>query len=75
VLRELAPGVSAREVQEKTGPSLLVYRTTSRDRSWRGLTMNWPEKTSRPPTRSEKRTIGAGVFRKCDGCAETIDRG
>ncbi|MBK9260364.1 MAG: acetyl-CoA carboxylase carboxyltransferase subunit beta [Polyangiaceae bacterium] len=32
--------------------------------------MNWPGKTS--PGAHEKRTIGAGVFRRCEGCAETI---
>lgn len=32
--------------------------------------MSWPEKT--PPSASEKRTIGAGVFRRCEGCAETL---
>jgi acetyl-CoA carboxylase carboxyl transferase subunit beta len=32
----------------------------------------WPEKT--PPTKDghEKRTLGAGVFRLCDGCGETL---
>ncbi len=34
------------------------------------MTMGWPEKT--PPSAHEKRTIGAGVFRRCEGCAETI---
>lgn len=32
--------------------------------------MSWPEKT--PPSPHEKRTIGAGVFRRCEGCAETV---
>lgn len=34
--------------------------------------MAWPEKN--PPTTdaSEKRTLGAGVFRKCEGCGETV---
>ena len=32
--------------------------------------MSWPEKT--PPTAGEKRSIGAGVFRRCEGCAETV---
>jgi acetyl-CoA carboxylase carboxyl transferase subunit beta len=32
--------------------------------------MGWPEKT--PPGAHEKRTIGAGVFRRCEGCAETV---
>ena len=31
--------------------------------------MNWPEK--KPPD-SEKVTLGKGVFRKCDGCGETV---
>lgn len=34
------------------------------------MTMGWPEKT--PPSPHEKRTIGAGVFRRCEGCAETV---
>lgn len=35
--------------------------------------MAWPEKT--PPTTdaSEKRSLGAGVFRRCDGCSQTLD--
>jgi acetyl-CoA carboxylase carboxyl transferase subunit beta len=32
--------------------------------------MGWPEKT--PPSAHEKRSIGAGVFRRCEGCAETV---
>jgi acetyl-CoA carboxylase carboxyl transferase subunit beta len=32
--------------------------------------MAWPEKTS--PDASEKRTLGQGVFRKCDGCGATL---
>jgi acetyl-CoA carboxylase carboxyl transferase subunit beta len=32
--------------------------------------MSWPDKT--PPTAGEKRSIGAGVFRRCEGCAETV---
>ncbi|HXX68514.1 MAG TPA: acetyl-CoA carboxylase, carboxyltransferase subunit beta [Polyangiaceae bacterium] len=34
--------------------------------------MPWPEK--KPPERdaAEKKTIGKGVFRKCDGCSETL---
>lgn len=32
--------------------------------------MGWPEKT--PPGAHEKRTIGAGVFRRCEGCSETV---
>ena len=30
--------------------------------------MSWPEKTSPTIDASEKRSIGKGVFRKCDGC-------
>lgn len=32
--------------------------------------MAWPDKT--PPDANEKRTLGKGVFRKCDGCGVTI---
>jgi len=32
--------------------------------------MSWPDKT--PPSAGEKRSIGAGVFRRCDGCGETV---
>ncbi len=32
--------------------------------------MSWPEKTH--PSAHEKRTIGAGVFRRCEGCSETL---
>lgn len=37
--------------------------------------MVWPEKT--PPTidASEKRSLGAGVFRRCDGCSQTLTAG
>src|SRR6185436_14370290 len=37
--------------------------------------MAWPEKT--PPTTdaSEKRSLGAGVFRRCDGCGQTLTAG
>ncbi len=31
--------------------------------------MVWPNKT--PPQGDDKRTLGKGVFRKCDGCGET----
>lgn len=33
--------------------------------------MSWPERTA--PQGDEKRSIGKGVFRKCDGCGETLD--
>lgn len=37
--------------------------------------MAWPEKT--PPTTdaADKRAVGVGVFRRCDGCGETLDAG
>jgi acetyl-CoA carboxylase carboxyl transferase subunit beta len=31
--------------------------------------VTWPEKK---PPESEKKTLGKGVFRKCDGCGETV---
>jgi acetyl-CoA carboxylase carboxyl transferase subunit beta len=31
--------------------------------------MSWPQKT--PPQATDKKTLGKGVFRKCDGCGET----
>jgi acetyl-CoA carboxylase carboxyl transferase subunit beta len=34
--------------------------------------MSWPEKTSPTLDASEKRTLGQGIFRKCDGCGATI---
>jgi acetyl-CoA carboxylase carboxyl transferase subunit beta len=34
--------------------------------------MSWPEKTAPTTDASEKRTIGEGVFRKCDGCSATL---
>jgi acetyl-CoA carboxylase carboxyl transferase subunit beta len=34
--------------------------------------MAWPEKTAPTTSGSEKRTIGEGVFRLCDGCGGTI---
>lgn len=35
--------------------------------------MTWPEKTLPTTDASEKRSLGAGVFRRCDGCAHTLD--
>ncbi len=37
--------------------------------------MAWPEKTSPTTDASEKRTLGAGVFRRCDGCGQTLTAG
>lgn len=34
--------------------------------------MSWPEKTAPTIDASEKRTLGQGVFKKCDGCAATM---
>jgi acetyl-CoA carboxylase carboxyl transferase subunit beta len=34
--------------------------------------MSWPEKTSPTLDASEKRTLGEGVFKKCDGCGATV---
>jgi len=34
--------------------------------------MPWPEKKSPERDAAEKKTIGKGVFRKCDGCGETL---
>jgi acetyl-CoA carboxylase carboxyl transferase subunit beta len=34
--------------------------------------MAWPEKTPPSIDASEKRTLGAGVFRRCEGCGETV---
>ncbi len=34
--------------------------------------MSWPEKTSPSLDASEKRTLGEGVFKKCDGCGATV---
>jgi acetyl-CoA carboxylase carboxyl transferase subunit beta len=34
--------------------------------------MSWPEKTSPTLDASEKRSLGQGIFRKCDGCGATI---
>ena len=35
--------------------------------------MAWPEKTL--PTADEKQSLGAGVFRRCDGCSQTLTAG
>lgn len=32
----------------------------------------WPEKTAPTTDASEKRTLGQGIFRKCDGCGLTL---
>ncbi len=34
--------------------------------------MSWPEKTSPTLDASEKRTLGEGIFKKCDGCGTTL---
>ncbi|MDI1444586.1 acetyl-CoA carboxylase, carboxyltransferase subunit beta [Polyangium sp. 6x1] len=34
--------------------------------------MSWPDKTPPSAGAGEKRSIGAGVFRRCEGCGETI---
>ncbi len=34
--------------------------------------MHWPEKKLPEGDAAEKKTIGKGVFRKCDGCGETL---
>jgi acetyl-CoA carboxylase carboxyl transferase subunit beta len=35
--------------------------------------MQWPDKKPPEGDAAEKKTIGKGVFRKCDGCGETLD--
>src|SRR6185369_11266042 len=37
--------------------------------------MSWPEKNSPNTDASEKRSLGVGVFRRCDGCGETLTAG
>jgi acetyl-CoA carboxylase carboxyl transferase subunit beta len=37
--------------------------------------MAWPEKNLPTTDASEKVSIGAGVFRRCDGCAQTLTAG
>ncbi|HEY6462505.1 MAG TPA: acetyl-CoA carboxylase, carboxyltransferase subunit beta [Polyangiaceae bacterium] len=34
--------------------------------------MTWPEKKAPELDAAEKKTLGKGVFRKCDGCGETL---
>ncbi len=34
--------------------------------------MPWPEKKTPERDAAEKKTLGKGVFRKCDGCGETL---
>jgi acetyl-CoA carboxylase carboxyl transferase subunit beta len=34
--------------------------------------MPWPEKKPPESSATEKKTLGKGVFRKCDGCGETL---
>jgi acetyl-CoA carboxylase carboxyl transferase subunit beta len=35
--------------------------------------MQWPDKKPPEGDAAEKKTLGKGVFRKCDGCGETLD--
>jgi acetyl-CoA carboxylase carboxyl transferase subunit beta len=37
--------------------------------------MAWPEKTLPTTDASEKRTLGAGVFRRCESCGQTLTTG
>jgi acetyl-CoA carboxylase carboxyl transferase subunit beta len=37
--------------------------------------MAWPEKSVPTTDGSEKRSLGVGVFRRCDGCGETLTSG
>jgi acetyl-CoA carboxylase carboxyl transferase subunit beta len=37
--------------------------------------MAWPEKNLPTTDGSEKRSLGVGVFRRCDGCGETVTAG
>jgi len=37
--------------------------------------MAWPEKNAPTTDASEKKTLGAGVFRRCDGCGQTLTAG
>jgi acetyl-CoA carboxylase carboxyl transferase subunit beta len=37
--------------------------------------MAWPEKNLPTTDASEKRSLGAGVFRRCDGCGQTLTAG
>lgn len=37
--------------------------------------MAWPEKTLPRTDASEKKTLGAGVFRRCEGCSQTLTSG
>ena len=36
------------------------------------MTLVWPEKKTPELDAAEKKTLGKGVFRKCDGCGETL---
>ena len=37
--------------------------------------MAWPEKNTPTTDASEKRSVGAGVFRRCSGCGQTLTAG
>jgi acetyl-CoA carboxylase carboxyl transferase subunit beta len=37
--------------------------------------MAWPDKSPPSGDARDKRSVGKGVFRKCDGCGETLDAG
>ncbi len=37
--------------------------------------MAWPEKNQPNTDASEKKSLGVGVFRRCDGCSETLTAG
>ncbi len=37
--------------------------------------MAWPEKNLPTTDASEKKSVGAGVFRRCDGCGQTLTAG
>jgi acetyl-CoA carboxylase carboxyl transferase subunit beta len=85
VLIELAAGVSAADFQRQAEPTLLVSPRISemklradslddgRTEQYLRRCMGWPEKTAPTTDASEKRTLGEGVFRLCEGCGITLE--
>ncbi len=70
ILREVAPGVSARRARaDRADPP---RRERSRHHERLSFPMTFPTRKPADYDASEKRSFGKGVFRKCDGCGQTL---
>src|SRR5688572_1329638 len=69
-----AKGTTRSATSVRQGPIELIVGMGSEDSLVRAIRpggMSWFDKTKATTDASEKRTLGEGVFRKCESCAET----